>query len=136
MNFNELDRTLPNGFHDASLRHFEMDYVNHTLKFDLDVDIGTPEEAQDFYRPARITVENVAFLVVEPPYARDDWREAGSIRIDTGEGVPDNSKSVVTNVPRGTSTTWIYLSEMNSFIIFAGGSASLEWTGPKAPWKQ
>jgi hypothetical protein len=35
MIFNELDRTLPNGFHDAELRHFSMDDVNRTLIFDF-----------------------------------------------------------------------------------------------------
>jgi hypothetical protein len=136
MNFNELDLTLPNGFHDASLRHFEMNYVNHTLNFDLDVSVGTPEEEQEFIRPARVTVKNVAFLVVESPYARDEWLKAGPIWIDTGEGAPDKGKSELPEVSKGTSTTWMYLREMNSFIIFAGGEASIEWTGAKQPWKK
>ena len=45
MNFNELDLSLPNGFHDAALKHFEMDYAHSTLTFDLVVWLGMMEPA-------------------------------------------------------------------------------------------
>ena len=133
MNFNELDRTLPNGFHDAELRHFEMDYVNRTLRFDLVVWIGKMEDAQ--VRPARVTVASVAFLVLEPPDTNYPWQKAGTICIDTGEGVPKQSSSKVPNAPEGTAITWMYLKEMNCFLLFAGGEALLEWSGPAENWK-
>lgn len=35
MTFKEAAASLPNGFHDAELQRFEMDYVHRTLRFDL-----------------------------------------------------------------------------------------------------
>ena len=137
MNFNELDRTLPNGFHDAKLRHFEMDYVNRTLRFELAVWIGKMADAQarELYRPAQVNVAGVAFLVIEPPDTNYPWLKAGAVCIDTGEGLPKQSSSKVPVAPKGTETTWVYFREMNRFLLFAGGEASLEWTGPVENWK-
>src|SRR6266446_6791689 len=61
MTFNELDRTLPNGFHDVELRHFSMDYVNRTLIFDLVVWIGRmeDEQARELYRPATVKFQRL-----------------------------------------------------------------------------
>ncbi len=97
MNFNELGRTLPNGFHDAELRRFEMDYVHRTLKFDLVVWVGKMEypQARELYRPARVSVARVAFLVLELPDTNYSWQLTGTIRIDTGEGVPKQNASRV-----------------------------------------
>ena len=68
MTFEELARTLPNGFHDAELWRFEMDYGRRRLQFDLDLWIGDDGAgARELYRPARVTLDQVAFLVIEPP---------------------------------------------------------------------
>ena len=40
MTFEEVAASLPNGFHDAELQRFEMDYVHRTLRFNL-VNMGS-----------------------------------------------------------------------------------------------
>ena len=138
MTFNELDRTLPNGCHDAELRRFSMDYVNRTLIFDLVVWIGRmeDEQARELYRPATVKVSKVAFLVLEPPDSNYPWQKAGTVCIDTGEGVPKQSSSKIPNIPNGVVVTWMYLKEMNRFLLFAGAEATLEWNGPEENWRQ
>ena len=134
MNFEEVEHTLPNGFHDAELRRFEMDYVQRKLQFDLDVWIGdmdNPPEDREIYRPARVTVENVAFLVIEPPDTSYPMLKRRAIIIDTGEGQPRQSSGDLPATPSGCHLTWMYLHALNRFLLFAGGATSLEWTGPE-----
>jgi hypothetical protein len=134
MTFEEVSASLPNGFHDAEIRRFEMDYVHRTLQFDLDVWIGDMDDSRrrrELYRPARLTLADVAFLVIEPPDVNNPWLKAGSIRIDVGEGQPPRSSSTLPVAPAGTRTTWIYLEELNTFLLFSAGNTSLDWTGPE-----
>jgi hypothetical protein len=133
MTLRELAATLPNGFHDAQLRRFEMDYVERRLRFDLDVWIGDMENApaRELYRPARLTVDEVAYLVIEPPDVRYSSRERDVVVIDAGEGRAAKSESHLPEPPAGTSITWMYLGAMNRYLHFASGNASLEWIGPE-----
>ena len=139
MTFDELTDTLPNGFHDSELNRLEMDYLTRKLVFDVLVFTGgvdNPQKVQ-MYRPARVTVENVAYLVIEPPDPREPpdpsypWVEAGGISFDTGEGQPSQSASILPTAPEGTTVTWMYLYDFNRFLLFAAGDATLEWTGPE-----
>ena len=130
MTFEELARTLPNGFHDAELWRFEMDYGRRRLQFDLDLWIGDDGAgARELYRPARVTLDQVAFLVIEPPDIQYDWLTPGSIKIDVGGGRPSQSTSIVPQSPAGNSPSWMYLGEMNRFLLFSAGEATLDWTG-------
>ena len=110
-----------------------MDYVHRTLRFDLVVWIGNMDDSRrrELYRPARLTLDDVAFLVIEPPDVNYPWLKSGRIRIDVGEGQPPQSSSTLPVAPEGARTTWIYLEELNTFLLFAAENASLEWTGPE-----
>jgi hypothetical protein len=133
MTFQKIAESLPNGFHDAELRCFEMDYVGRMLQFDLAIWIGRMSDtrARQLYRPARLVLQDVAFLAIEPPDASYPWFEPGPIRISAGEGQPPQSSSSLPDAPAGTSIAWMYLEDLNRFLLFAAGEASLEWTGPE-----
>ncbi len=132
MTFEEVAASLPHGFHDAQLRRFEMDYVHRKLTFDLDVWIGGMNaRVRELYRPARLTLENVAFLVIEPPHPDYPWDEPGEIRIDAGVGQPSQSSAKLPDAPVGASVAWMYLEDLNTFLVFAAASASIDWTGPE-----
>jgi len=133
MTFAQIAASLPNGFHDAELQRLDIDYVQRRMLFDLVVWIGDMDDSpqRELYRPARVTVEDVTFLVAEPPDDRYPWAKAGPIRIDAGIGQPKESSSVLPSMSSGVSTVWIYLESFNSFLLFSGGNASLEWAGPE-----
>jgi len=86
MTFAQIAASLPNGFHDAELQRFEMDYVHRTLRFDLLVWIGDMDDPRrrELYRQARLMLDVVAFLVIEPPDDNYPWLKAGRLRIDAG----------------------------------------------------
>lgn len=132
MRFADLLASLPNGLHDAQLRRFEMDYNRRELTFDLDVWIGNMNaDVRELYRPARLRLENVAYLVIEPPHPDYPWDEPGEIRIDAGVGQPTQSSSKLPDAPDDASVAWMYLEDLNTFLVFAAGSASLDWSGPE-----
>jgi hypothetical protein len=64
--------------------------------------------------------------VIEPPDVSYPWLKAGPVRIDAGEGQPPQSTTTIPLAPPGARTTWIYLEELNTFLLFAAGNASLE----------
>ena len=133
MTFQEAAASIPNGFHDAELLRFEMDYVHQKLQFDLVVWIGDMDvpRRRELYRSARLSLDDVAFLVIEPPDLTYPRLKAGPIRIDTVEGQPRQGATALPIAPAGTSTTWMYLGDLNGFLLFSAGNASLEWTGPE-----
>jgi len=131
MTFRQLIASLPNGLHDAELRRFELDYEQRTLRFELAVWVGNMSDpkSRELYRPAILTFADVAYLVAEPPAAAIPL-DPGAIRIDAGEGRPKQSSTELPEAPSSTTVTWIYLEEPNTFLMFAAGEATLEWTGP------
>jgi hypothetical protein len=131
--FQELHDSLPHGLHDAELLRFDLDYQHRRLEFDLLLWVGRFDEfaARELYRPARLTFEDVAFLVIEPPDPRYEWASQGRMTIDGGSGVPPQSQTAVPEAPAGTVIVWIYLDRLNGLLIFAAGDASLDWTGPE-----
>lgn len=112
-----------------------MDYVQRLLTVELVIVLGygETENGPCLYRPARVTVTKVAFLILPSPDTKDpSWLKPGSIQIDTYEGLPPGFSGEVPEAPQGTQITSVFLNEMNSFLIFAAGESSLEWTGKEA----
>ncbi len=131
MTFRQLVASLPNGLHDAELRRFELDYEQRKLRFELAIWVGNLSDAKsrELYRPAILTFADVAYLVAEPPAVAIPLN-SGAIRIDAGEGRPKQSSTALPDAPSNTTVTWIYLDDLNTFLMFAAGEATLEWTGP------
>jgi len=132
MTFRQLVASLPNALHDAELRRFELDYEQRKLRFELAIWVGNMSDpaSRELYRPAILTFADVAYLVAEPPGIPLD---SGAIRIDAGEGRPKQSSTELPDAPANTTVTWVYLDDLNTFLMFAAGEATLEWTGPEEP---
>jgi hypothetical protein len=54
MTFQEIAASLPNGFHDAELQRFEMNYLHRKLQFDLVVWVGHMDDAKARRRIAQL----------------------------------------------------------------------------------
>src|SRR5271165_6240529 len=68
MTFEQLDAELPNGFHDAQLYGFVVDYIAGSMTLRIDLWVGNldgpdPEE----YRPAELRVTGLYFCSLDPP---------------------------------------------------------------------
>src|SRR3954469_5716515 len=71
MTLTDIDRELPNGFHDAYLLRFAADYAKAALTLDLNLWIGTPDartpEDRERYKPGRIRIGGLQRCGIGPP---------------------------------------------------------------------
>ena len=79
----------------------------------------------------RLTLDDVAFLVVEPPDVDSPSLRAGAHQNRRRR----RSASAEFNHPSGRTGGYPddvdVLGELNRFLLFSAGNASLEWTGPE-----
>ena len=132
MNIEELDRTLPNGFHDSRLRGISVDYEAQTAFLALDIWIGD-QEAQaglerERLRPARLDLIGLEYLVLEPPDPRYKYRDAGSVTLDLCDSDPAIAGS--RPISPGGFAARFFVNEWNAFIHFAAKDVCLRWTDP------
>lgn len=53
MTLDELDHTLPNGFHDAEIFSYEFDFVTGIAKFYLNILVGGPDDLEGSVRSTK-----------------------------------------------------------------------------------
>lgn len=132
MHLADLEKTLPNGFHDAVLQAIDIDYASRCARFRLRLLTGSPEAATESGRESRssavLTLRNVLYLVIEPP--RQQLSEAGKeLWIDAGPAGAESAAAPAPgqSLPPHAFAYWIFVHEWNSFIHFAATNAELTW---------
>jgi hypothetical protein len=129
MRIADLDRSLPNGFHDATLHSISARPDEGILEFGLQVSIGDPEgtpEEQERYRPARLVLTGVTYFFIDPPGSRRDTWASRASRIDLCDSDPAVSQQFETS---GSSFAGrFFVTDWNAFIHFAAVDATLVWT--------
>jgi len=72
--FEQLERSLPNGLHDAELVGLQVDYAAREAVLTVNVDIGGSDDdasqSSQNYRAARIRFFEIQFVVIDPPTYR------------------------------------------------------------------
>src|SRR5713101_1457909 len=115
MTLDEIQKSLPNGFHDAELRSLMIDHEAQQGKLDLLILVGTPDRVtyveREAYRPARLTLLGLQFCVIDPPEAAYPYAERGSVSIDAGPGQPSTSMRELPSLSDGVFLHWIYVSD-------------------------
>ena len=128
MRIADLDSSLPNGFHDATLHSITARPEEGIVELGLEVSIGsiegTPEE-RDRYRPARLVLTGVTHFFIDPPgKGHEPW--AGVSMIDLCDADPAVSQQL--EAPTGSFAARFFVSDWNAFIHFAAMDATLVWT--------
>lgn len=117
---------LPNGFHDSVMRHLAVDWAQRRIVVDIDAEISDPDAYHEpVYRRVRLTLEDVALFVMDPPGPRADETFPHDSWIDLGDGQPPTSPAPSIAPPAGCSLIWIWVHQLNAFFRIAGRSASL-----------
>jgi hypothetical protein len=124
-----LEEELLNGLHDALLRAISLDVVGQTAEIQLDICVGDPdgetEAAREAYRPARIRLSGLVYLIVDPPGPGYTSLLGSPLRIDLCDADPDVAS--LRAISQGELAARIFVSEWNSFIHFAAGDVDLQW---------
>ncbi len=130
MTLTDIDRQLPNGFHDANLLRFAVDYAKATLTLDLDLWVGSPDAKTPLERerrkPGRIRIAGLAWCVIAPPdvIVRPNPR---GFRIDAGPVSDLEIPPKLPEPPPGVFSWWFFVQDWNTSLYVAGQSAEIEW---------
>jgi hypothetical protein len=134
----QLADNLPNGFHDAEIFSFELDYVAGIAKFCLNLLVGWPDDPEperQAYQEATLIVSGLCFCSIDPPYPTYPFLPDGKPILVIGAKPKNNAPPFVADlVARFPAGTWCYhffVDDWNACINIAGRDASLTWIGKK-----
>jgi hypothetical protein len=131
MTIEELEAELPNGFHDALLRGYSSDLAVQRAEFTIDVWVGDLRSAivseRELYRPARLELLGLTYLVVDAPGPRAVAGESAPVMIDTCAADDDPERAG--QIPEGGFAGRFFVNEWNAFIHFGAREARLTWLG-------
>jgi hypothetical protein len=124
-----IERSLPNGFHDAELLGLHLDYGNQTADLELRLDVGSPdvpdEDGTDSYRPAHLKFSGVQFVVMDAPGERCD---PGTVSlIDVGAGQPRTAPCALPALEEGVFLCWVFMIRTSNFLRIAARDVAIKW---------
>ena len=138
MTLDELDSSLPNGFHDMYIGSLELDYSTGTLKLNVDLLVGWPEDSEserNQYQKAIVTITGLCFCSIDPPYPGYPLSPNGSaICVDGDPAKADHLPSLpdlLPNFPEGVLCYRFFVHDWNAFIHIAARDAEVAWMGAK-----
>ncbi len=130
MTLEQLEKTLPRGFHDARLRRVEVDYRARAARIDLVLDAGDPESEhlgdRDAWRSAQLVLQDLLFVVIEPPATRPE-AYAGEARISSSAPASLEQRERLPAVPAGFFCHAFHASNWNAHVYAAARDATLVW---------
>jgi hypothetical protein len=134
----ELEGALPNGFHDAKIFSFEVDYVAGIAKFRMNLLVGWPDDPEperQTYQEAVLVVSDLCLLSVDPPSSKYPFLPDGKPICVSGDAAKsDHLPSLQDLVARFPDGTWCYrffVDDWNAFIHIAGRNGEVTWVGEK-----
>jgi hypothetical protein len=134
----ELDHTLPNGFHDAHILSFALDYVAGVATFHLNLLVGWPDDPEperEAYQQATLIVRGLCFCSIDPPDSTYPFLpDEKPIRIAGAMAKPDFPPFTPELVAKFPADTWCYcffVDNWNAYINIAGRDTELTWIGKK-----
>ena len=131
VNIDELEADLPNGLHDALLHAFSKVPGERRAEFILDVWLGDLRSSvtaeRERYRPARLELLDLAYLVVDETDPRYPAGNGDPLRVDACAA--DDDPERFRQVPPGGFAGRFFVTEWNAFIHFAALDARLTWIG-------
>lgn len=137
MTLDELNRKLPNGFHDAEISAIELDYVAGTAKFRLSLLIGWPEDSEperNAYQEAKMKLTGLCFCSIGPPSPTYPFVLSGRPILVSGDSAkPDHLPELPglsAKFPPGTWCFRFFVDDWNAFIYIAARDVEFAWVGP------
>jgi hypothetical protein len=127
MTIEEIDLSLPNGFHDSSIVGVRIDYVRRTAEIEIEILVSGPDdEDQEKYRPATLSISELIYFVIEPPGPPNTSHAEPSL-VDGGSSELEQAAYQLPKpLPAGAFTYWFFVSNWNCFIHIAALTAELK----------
>lgn len=134
MKLEDIEKSLPNGFHDAFLKNINIDYMKREVQLDLDIWIGDLAsdnvETREAYRSGQLKVYDLMYCAIEAPSKEYPYQKTEKLRITAGPLKKSNEKKVMPlplPVPKDIFVYWFFVAKWNSFIQIAAKDAKFTW---------
>ena len=134
MTFQELEQKLPNGFHDASIRKIQLDFMGRSVEIEMDILMAGPDDPDpELCRVGKLRVAPAYLLFIEPPDPRYSFIPDGvSSKVD-GDSVKVGQSAEVDRLlptlPKNATTYRFFLEKWNAFLYLAGAGVEFSWEG-------
>src|SRR5882672_7773179 len=132
MTLSQIDKMLPNGFHDAEIEQLVWNFQKCSAVFDMDFWVAETEEDREKRRRGKLELHEIVFISIEPPVPRlSDPRpyrsSAGTLQIDGALAGENNFPDLKLTFPLDKEIFSFYVSNWNSFIYISASEATLTW---------
>ena len=127
MTLEELERTLPNGLHDAQVQRIAIDYEQRKASLELAVWVGAmddPPKRREAYKRGRLDITGLTFLVVEPLDPKYPFTTSG-LTINGCDMSKNISGELLKSLPHNSFFRSLWVNEWNAFI--AAKDVNLVW---------
>ena len=126
MTIEEIDQSLPNGFHDSSITGVRLNYVQRTAEIDMELWFSGPEDADtEKYRPATLSISELIYFVIEPP-GHPNTSHAKPSLVDGGSSELQQAACRLPKpLPAGAFAYWFFVNNWNAFIHVAALNAEI-----------
>jgi hypothetical protein len=135
MNLDDIQASLPNGFHDAIVESVTIDYMKRNVEIFLNLWVGDltskDRAVREKYRRGVLTISDFNYFLIEAPDPRYSYAKDPGITIDGGPYSPGAIKSdtkIPPEIPEGMFQYWFFVLEWNSFIHVCAREAGFKWT--------
>lgn len=127
----QIEKSLPNGLHDAEIRKLTMDYENARLVLSVSVLTGIPSQPypdREACRSAEISFLQVQFYSVEYPQAGSSFRHPGNVSFSYENTPPDQLPVGLLDVlPPETLCYSLFIRDWLSHIHIGAGEVAFSW---------
>ncbi len=131
MTLEQIEQSLPNGLHDATLSSFARDLEKKALVIRVSVLMGLPNdppESRERYRDAIITFSGVKLLVAECPDASSAFLAPGAVTFYAERSKPGTfPPELEERLADGTGFYSLYVLDWESSIHLAADEVEFEW---------
>jgi hypothetical protein len=127
MTIEELEETLPNGFHDSQIVSISVNFLVGTCCIELDVDHDDPDP--DVFKRMKLQLKDVSLVAIEPPDPKIDLSTKETVWASghpTSEKILPALDSYRKSAPPNTFFYSFFLHELNCHIHLGAKEATLE----------
>jgi hypothetical protein len=130
--FEEVEKMLPNGFHDAKIVRMTLDYPAGVLLMTLQILIGRPGHSdEEEYGQAELSATGLYFCFIDPPDPTYAFRPNGKALGISGASESRESsviEKLLPKLPEGISLYRFYAEKSNAFIHVAATDIQVSWS--------
>lgn len=131
MSLNDIEQSLPNGFHDSKINAIYRNLKTETVKLYLDILVGLPDDEparQRGYRQGILTFEGVKIFISEEPSVESKFSDAGSLNFAISEGeVESVSQGIMKMINQECHIYTLFVQEWFSNLIVVADKIEFSW---------